>query len=663
MTEQTDRPRLVLALLAVSMIGASTLYAQDDLELLEQQAFHAALQRIAPAVVRIETVGGLERVGSVLFGTGPTTGLVVGADGYILSSLFNFSNNPASVLVVMPDGRREAARIVATDHNRMLVLLKVDVEQPLAVPDFAPTSEIRTGAWAIAVGRTFPGSQPNMALGIVSAVNRIWGKAIQTDAAVSPNNYGGPLVDLRGRVLGLLTPLSPNKGGETAGMEWYDSGIGFAIPAEDLESIVQRLRQGEDLHGGLMGIALGKGALHMAEPVISAARPNSPAYDAGFKAGDRIVEIDGQAITRAAQVKEHIARKYAGESLHVVVTRDGQRIEREITLAAKLEPYEHPFLGVLPMRIVADNASDDGPRGVAVRHVYAESPAAAAGIEPGDVLLAMAGDEIDDPQSLRPRISERKPDEQVEFSIRRNDRTRTVVVTLGRLPEALPTEDLPPSHPPVAAVELEDIEVGRIELKIPDAANEAWAYVPQSYNPSVPHGVLVWFHGAEQVDQAGLLARWKPHCDRHDLILLVPSAVGDEGKWRPNDAEFVVKLLDQIRSTYTVDAARVVVFGRKEGGQIAYLAAFHSRRLVAAVATNDSPVAGRPPENEPVHRLAFFVAKSRKSPAGARIDQAVARLRSMKYPITVHDLGPDPRQLSEQELADMARWFDTLDRI
>ena len=75
--------------------------------------------------------------------------------------------------------------------------------------------------------------KPNISVGIVSAVNRIWGKAIQTDAKISPTNYGGPLVDIAGRVLGVLVPLSPMATDELAGVEWYDSGIGFAVPLDD----------------------------------------------------------------------------------------------------------------------------------------------------------------------------------------------------------------------------------------------------------------------------------------------------------------------------------------------------------------------------------------------------------------------------------------------
>ncbi|NQT36694.1 MAG: trypsin-like peptidase domain-containing protein, partial [Planctomycetes bacterium] len=167
--------------------GGSTTARAEDLELLEQQALRAAVDRVAPSVVRIETIGGLERVGKVLIGTGPTSGTVVGADGFVVSSAFNFRHRPASILVQLADGTRKPARLVATDHSRMLVLLKIEVDQPLVVPEMAPGDEMRVGQWAIAVGRTFEAARPNVAVGVLSARNRVWGKAIQTDAAVSPN--------------------------------------------------------------------------------------------------------------------------------------------------------------------------------------------------------------------------------------------------------------------------------------------------------------------------------------------------------------------------------------------------------------------------------------------------------------------------------------------
>ena len=214
--------------------------------------------------MRIETFGGLERIGDaragnlMLVGTGPTTGLVVSADGYIASSAFNFVQKPAQILVHLDDGSRLPATLVATDHSRMIVLLKVSLPsgKELPVPVAAPEGEIRVGQWSIAVGRTYESSKPSVSVGIISAVRRIWGKAMQTDAKISPNNYGGPLVDIQGRVMGVLVPLSPMATDELAGVEWYDSGIGFAVPLESINAVLPRLKKGEDLYGGLMGLRM-----------------------------------------------------------------------------------------------------------------------------------------------------------------------------------------------------------------------------------------------------------------------------------------------------------------------------------------------------------------------------------------------------------------------
>ena len=321
----------------------------EDLDTLEQKALVDAVDRVAPSVVRIETIGGLERVDRVLFGAGPTTGLVVDSSGYIVSSAFNFVNKPASILVRLPDGTRKPAKLVARDHNCQLVLLKIEPDHPLPVPEVAPQSEMRVGQWCVAVGRTFEESRPNMAVGILSAVGRVWGKALQTDAPVSPNNYGGPLVDIRGRVMGLLVPLSPQSAEEIAGVEWYDSGIGFAVPLEAIQKVLPKLRKGEDLYSGVAGVFMQSKNLYTGDTVIASCRPNSPAAKAQFKGGDRIVEIGGRKVARSAEVKQEISRHYAGDKVHFVVLRGDKRIEADLELTSKLEPFQHGFLGILPL--------------------------------------------------------------------------------------------------------------------------------------------------------------------------------------------------------------------------------------------------------------------------------------------------------------------------
>src|SRR5438445_8464527 len=223
--------------------------ATVDLNELQEKAIKAAVQKVAPAVVQIETSGGTDVLsagpGGVLRkGVGPTTGLVVSADGYIISSAFNFANKPSFIIIaIVGQKERLPAKIVATDQTRMLTLLKVEAKG-LPVPAPTPKKEIKVGQWSVAVGRTLDPQNLDRALsvsvGITSAVNRIWGKAIQTDAKVSPANYGGPLIDVSGRVQGVLVPASPRGAAATAGAEWYESGTGAATPLADINAAVRR---------------------------------------------------------------------------------------------------------------------------------------------------------------------------------------------------------------------------------------------------------------------------------------------------------------------------------------------------------------------------------------------------------------------------------------
>src|SRR5438067_1026544 len=158
---------------AAFLLSAAALFAQGNLQDEEEQAIRAAVDVVAPAVLKIETIGGLERVGRVLVSTGPTTGLAISEDGYVISSAFNFVQQPSSILVTLPSGKRAPAQIVARDHSRMLVLLKVNASETLTVAKPAPKDEITIGQWAIAVGRTYDQTEPNVSVGVVSATNRI----------------------------------------------------------------------------------------------------------------------------------------------------------------------------------------------------------------------------------------------------------------------------------------------------------------------------------------------------------------------------------------------------------------------------------------------------------------------------------------------------------
>ncbi len=650
-----------LAVLALAPAAELVAESADEHGILEQQAFRAAVDRVAPSVVRIETVGGMERLGELLFGTGPTTGLILGADGTIVSSAFNFLHRPASILVRLPDGSRKAARLVATDYNRMIVLLKIEVDKPLPVPEIAPPGELRVGQWTIAVGRAFEAIQPNMAVGVLSATNRIWGKAIQTDAAVSPNNYGGPLVDIRGRVLGVLAPLSPMETTEVAGMEWYDSGIGFAVPAQTILELLPRLRQGKDLRPGFTGINVPLQTLYTADSAIPAVRPRSPAHQAGLRAGDRIVAVDGQKVELAVQVKQEISRRYAGDKIRIAVIRGAERIEREVELVARLEPYQHPFLGILPMRTAPQDGKAPAP-GVKVRYVYPDGPAAKAGVQPGDVLVSAGNKPTGDLAQWRSRLLEFHPGDVLPIEIRRGNQSHKLSATLGDLPETLPTGPLPPAHEPGKPGQAKRPQVGAIRLASADGSEATWAYVPEKYDTDRPCGVVVWLPPPGEVKPETILALWKGPCDRDGLIVAAPQSLGPV-RWQPREARLVPAIVAQIAAQYSVDPNRVVVCGRQSGGSVALLAGFRYAQLVRGVAAVDAPAEGRIPEADPAHRLAFYMATVAQSRAASLIRQTISQLRQMRYPVTTKDLGPQPRDLTADEVADLARWIDTLDRI
>src|SRR5438552_16102661 len=165
---------LIVAVAAgCSVAGAAQPSPDDRSQAALEQAMKAAVARVAPSVVQIETSGGSDVVGSgssqISKGSGPTTGLIVSPDGFIVSSAFNFSNKPSAIFVSLP-GRKErlVAKVFATDHTRMLTLLKADAAG-LPVPSAAPKKDIHVGQWALALGRTWSGTEapPSVSIGIV----------------------------------------------------------------------------------------------------------------------------------------------------------------------------------------------------------------------------------------------------------------------------------------------------------------------------------------------------------------------------------------------------------------------------------------------------------------------------------------------------------------
>ncbi|WP_010585180.1 PDZ domain-containing protein [Schlesneria paludicola] len=643
------------------------------LEALEEQAFKHAAAFAGPSVVRIETVGGLEQVDDVLLGNGPTSGVVVSADGYIVTSSFNFISKPASIMVTLPDGRRFAARQVANDRLRQLTLLKVDAEDLVpAIP--VPRTEIKVGQWALALGRTLDNATPSISVGIVSAINRVWGKAIQTDAKTSPVNYGGALVDVEGRVLGVIAPLSPTGSGEMAGVEWYDGGIGFAIPMEETFASLEQLKQGTDLLPGLMGITFAGGQALNVPCIVDRVRYNSPAQQAGLKTNDRIIEADGERIVRVAQLKHVVGRKYAGETLKLVLQRGDQTIPTELSLVGRLIPYELPYLGILPERHQVE-----GP--VVVRYVFKDSPAAKSGIERGDHLRAYEGADLADVQALRERIGRSRPGDVVTIRYARDGRENDVQVTLGTVPEAV-VDDLPTETAAIRSAPGQDVNVpaepakerlaekpkgqlptGRFTETLAGYDHDYWAYVPETYDPSNAMGLVVWVHPKGDTMEAQIVKQWKSVCDRRGLILVAPLAE-KVAAWQPGEAGFIKGLIGHMRERYTIDSSRIVVHAHSTGALMGWLLATRSRDVVRGVVVTAAPFVGQPPESEPDLRQQYFFLCGDEDKLLPRVQLSVAELRKLRLPVSFTLIkGLGPKYPVDDAIDEIGRWVDSLDRI
>ena len=336
---------LLFALASIVAAPRQDSLARDGLHRIQQDVFRAALEAISPSIVRIETIGGALPVRrsddgkrtEIVFrqADGPTTGLVWSEDGYIITSSFNFMRDPRVITVTTHDGRKLLARLVARDRPARLALLKVNSDQPLTAPTLAAMDRLRPGQWSLAAGHGFGGQRPAMSVGIISALNRKSGLAVQTDAKVSPANYGGPLFDVEGALIGVCVPMGLREG-ETAGIEWYDSGISFAVHVGRIQSQIERMKRGEDVRRGLMGVNLdASDSDARGVPII--ADPVGPAETAGLMKGDIIVSIDDDPTPTYAILKRKLMQSAAGDSIVVDFLRDGQAEQTALTLVRREE--------------------------------------------------------------------------------------------------------------------------------------------------------------------------------------------------------------------------------------------------------------------------------------------------------------------------------------
>jgi S1-C subfamily serine protease/predicted esterase len=693
-----------------------------------EKAMKAAVAKVAPTVVKIETSGGAEVIGGgkkgppgaggpgVRKGTGPTTGLVVSPDGLVISSSFNFANKPASIYVTIPGKGRFVYEELAHDRTRMLTLLRpAPKENPLKdlpVPEAFPKKDVEVGQWSLSLGRTLDNNvdhPPSMSVGIVSATNRLWGKAIQTDAKTSPVNYGGPLVAIDGRVYGVIVPAGTRSEGETAGVEWYDGGIGFAVPLEDVFAALPRLKQGKDLSRGLLGISPQGTDVYNSPPVIGAIQPDSAAARAGLQIGDKIVAINGKKVPNYSALQHVMGPLYEGDEVAVTVERGGKEQEfKSIKLAALVTAYVNAFFGVLPMR------DDPGP-GVEVRYVYPKSPADAAGIKPGDRIMKFgAGNPapVQNRAALTTLVQRLNPGAEVKVELKRKDGgkvetvTAKLVAATDTLPDKLPLpssagkalEGQPKAKgpenpfgkdpfPPKKGKGLSDVradagaaddkkeepkekEKPKVETGFMARTNQAlgreyWLFVPDNYDANVSHGLIVWFHAAGQGGKDGekMMKTFRDFAEENHFIVMGPKSGNNDG-WVASETELVMQDVKAVMGQYTIDKARVVAHGMGNGGQMAYYVGFNARDVFRGVAAVGATLGTAPKDNVANQPLSFFICAGDKDPLLKDIVASKDLLAEKRFPVVFREMKESGKEYFDlKTFTDFLAWLDSLDRI
>ena len=264
------------------------------------------------------------------------SGVVVSEDGYLLTN-FHVVGNADDIRVSLYDGRIAEAEIVGTDPETDLAVLKIPPDD-LPVPPFRNGEPLEVGDVVLAIGNAL-GLSHTVTLGIVSATGRsdlrvsLYEDFIQTDAAINSGNSGGALVDADGRLIGINTStLSQSIGAQ---------GISFAIPIEVALDVMEQIIEYGSVQRGWIGVQLGTPPLRLnndgtnqrsAGARITDIQNQGPAWQAGLRSGDIILELEGNPVEGPRELLLDISRRAPGESIELLAERDGQTFTTSMTL-------------------------------------------------------------------------------------------------------------------------------------------------------------------------------------------------------------------------------------------------------------------------------------------------------------------------------------------
>lgn len=386
------------------------------------------------------------------------SGFVISEDGYIVTNN-HVIEKADEISIEFFSGKTLDAKVVGTDLNTDIALLKVESDEPLPFVPFGDSDKMRVGDWVMAMGNPL-GQGFSVSAGIVSARNRAlsgqYDDFIQTDAAINRGNSGGPLFNMDGQVVGVNTAiLSPNGG---------SIGIGFSMASNVVKNVVDQLRQYGETRRGWLGVRIQDVTPDVAEAIGLAKAagalvtdvPEGPSAAAGIKSGDVITSFDGQDVTDTRELVRIVGNTAVGKSVRVVVFRDGKTETLQVTLGRRetaenavpavapvpeqATPTESRMLGLTLTPLTDDMRSElsvgSEVKGLVVTNVDEMSQAYEKGLRAGDVITEAGQKKLLGVTDLEDRVSEAKDAgrKSLLLLIRRQGEPRFVALSLEEKP-------------------------------------------------------------------------------------------------------------------------------------------------------------------------------------------------------------------------------------
>lgn len=376
---------------------------------------------------------------------GVGSGFILSSDGFIMTNA-HVVDGADQVVVTLPDKREYKARIVGADKRSDVAVVKIEASGLPSVK-VGDVSRLKVGEWVMAIGSPF-GLENTVTAGIVSAKQRDTGDYlpfIQTDVAINPGNSGGPLINMRGEVVGINSQIYSRSGGFM--------GISFAIPIDEAIRVSEQLRATGRVQRGRLGIQIDQVSKEVAESLglskaqgalVRGVEQGSPAERAGLEAGDIILRFDGKAIEKSSDLPRIVGNTKPGTRSMLQILRRGTtrdlpvtvgEVEAEKPVKKAAAPAEKPNSSTLASKVLGLSVSDlsDAQKkelklrgGVRVDAVA--ELAARAGIQEGDVILALSNAETPTVQVFEGLVAKLDRSKPVSLLIRRGDWAQYTVI-------------------------------------------------------------------------------------------------------------------------------------------------------------------------------------------------------------------------------------------